>query len=545
MLPDSGFGFSSGSGLTSFSFFQSAGQPVLNTSSHEDSRAEQAQPPSALVLCTGAATTSTLIVPGADCISMLPRMLIYLIKAWLIDKEALQLILASHRMRLEVQSFYALRLRPAIAHRCASPIASYQDTVNLRPAQVFMGEEGEQMFQQCLALKTPDMPADQYRDAVLHILKARLALAKNLGQIRELFVGAGLGFGGTNMSAEHRDALMKAILESINTSSHEQMGAMVAGVCAAIGSKPTRIGHHEAVFNQILASWKTCTPSQMGSMAEAMCIISGGKNMPQQVRAYVVTKILGSFETCSATQIRAMIYCVCLALGGRNMSSTHRDGVLHQIQVQYDDNRRLPLQSMLQGLCKGLGDTEMTFSGKDIQLTDTTAVLAQILDWHASWNNREMGEAVSSLCVSLGGRHMSATNRDAVVKQILASHATSSPDQIGAMILSVCHALGGKRPGGVTRLTQKNLEAVLRLVLKSHATSSPAQMGAMLHYLFRSLGQTNMHADRRQTITAGIRKSGRAAHIVEAISLTPGGSAVVEFLQLKTVNLTKRVVNYR
>lgn len=523
----------SNSSVASFSFHAPAYQSIISNSSGDGlDGAGPGQPPSDLVLC---ATTNKIPVArlsNRECISTLPTMLIYLIKSWLVDKDTLQLILTCHRMSHEVQGFYRLRLRAAAAELSASAIGSCQNTVNLRPALVYMHEDGEQMFQKCLSLKSPSLSQAEYRAGVIQLLKARLPLTNDLNELRELVTAAGLGLGGTVMSAENRDGLLSLILESYQTTPHRKMGAMIQGICAAIGPRLTKSEHHLAVCDQILASCKTSSPSQMGSMVRGLCIFFGGINMPQGVRRFVISKILASHKTLAGLQMRGMIYTVCLALGGRNMSLQHRDGLMEQILALYALHRELPLESILQGLFKGYGDTEMRFDGRDMKPADMDAVLTRILGCHDIWDNREMGIAIAALCFCLGDTSMPAINRDRVLSKILSSSASCSPDQVGAMMLSVCHALGGRAPGGINRITQDNLAAMLSQILGSHALVSQEQMGAMLHYLFRALGQVHISAQHRDLLVAHIKKSARVPEIVAAITLTDYGQTVVETLGL-------------
>ena len=288
----------SNSSIASFSFNVPASQPIISNSSGDElDRAGPGQPPSDLVLCATTNKTPVARLFNRDCISTLPTMLIYLLKTWLIDKDSLQLILTSHHISHEVQGFYKLRLRAEVAIRSASAISSCQNTVNLRPALVFMHEAGERMFQKCLSVKSPSVSEADYRACVIQLLTMRLSVTDDLNELREIVTAAGLGLGGTVMSAENRDELLSLILGSYQTTPHRKMGVMIQGICAAIGPKLTKSEHHLAVCDQILASYRTSSPSQMGSMIRGLCIFFGGINMPQGVRRFVISKILSSYKT--------------------------------------------------------------------------------------------------------------------------------------------------------------------------------------------------------------------------------------------------------
>lgn len=528
----------SNSGIASFSFCVPASRPAiihLTGDDHPSYRADPPQPPSGWLLRSAA---TKAVTAQLDCISTLPSMLIHMIKTWLTDRDSLLLICTSRAFRHEVQRFYQLRLRADVAKLSGSAIAKCQNTVNLKPALVYMGPDGERMLARCLSMKASDLSEINYCSSLFQLLQSHCALAtessKDLNQLKEVFTAAGLALGGTEMSAPNRDALLAFILGSCKSSSHAQMCVMIQGVCAAIGPRLTKYEHYQAMYNQILDSYQTSSTSQMGSMVRGLCIFWGGINMSRVVRRFVISKILVSSKTLDGLKIRGLIYSVCLALGGRNMTPQNRDGLMQQILAQYNTHRDLPLEFILRGLFKGLGDTEMRFHGRNMKPADIEAVLEHMLGCHATWDNAEMEREIGTLCWNLGGMRMSAGNRDIVLTRILAGSASCSPDQMGAMILSVCHSLGGKTPARANAITQDNLAALIGKILASHALFSQAHMGTVIHYLFRALGQVDMTAQHRDGLAAQIRKSGRAQEIMEAIRLTPVGEQIVNFLQMNS-----------
>ncbi len=530
---------SSSSGITSFSFSTLANQTTSHNSTHGPDPASQSPQLSALLRCAGTAKTSCAsLVPPPNHMLTLPTVLLDLVKTWLIDKDSLPLILTGRRMHNEVQGLYRPRLRDEVAKRTASPIASSQNTINLKPSLVFLGAQGERVYQKFQSLKASGMSDQKYGSFVVSFLVNLLSKVQGykyeVNGLRENFAAASLALGGSAMTAAHRNALLSIILNAHQTCSYEHMGAMIKGLCAALGPTMSNNGHHRAVYEQILTSHRTSTPIQMGSMIGALCTVLGGRNMPQRIRTQITAAILASHLKCTAQQMRAMLYYLGLALGGRNMKPGHRDDVLQQVLDFYESHRRLPLDATMQALCAGFIATDLVLKGRDMKREDLDVILSQILSRSHSWSHREMGIAIAELCWSLEHRQMSGEHRDTVLAKILASSNSLSPAQMGAMMTNVCAALGGKTAGNSTNeITQENLNAMISQILASHGSSSQAQRAAMIYGLFQALGATRLTAKHRAVLVAQIKKSALLPDIVAALNLTPDGVALVDFLQLE------------
>jgi len=527
--------------------------------------AGQMQAPTGLALCSVALKCAPC--QSRATLSMMPTMLIHLLNSWLIPEESLRLLLTSHSMSDEVQKFYIMRLRPVALKQCASPIASCRSSVNILPSFLGMGQAGEVLFQECMAMKAKGVADAIYCSAVLHVLIAHLSATSDLDLLREAALGVTLGLGGNQITETNRDALLGCILTMVRTSGAPQMGAMLQGVCLACGGPNIKDSHLQTVLRkilascktstpaqmrsmiigvcsalgkknrthavlkaltkEILASYKTSTPTQMGAMMQGVCLIFGDKNMPAADRLFVVARIAASCVTSNREQIGGMTHHVCLALGGTKIRPDSRDALIQQILLAfYGINRRIALTVMLRGLCRGMGERMM--SGPNLD-----AVLDQILLAHGTLNCREMGVGISSLCSELGGMAMSTGHRDTVAAKILASHATSEPSQMGAMMWGLCYVLGGANSTNSNQITRSNLDAVLQLILQSHATSSRLQMATMIHYLYRTLGNTTMTQEHRCVFVARIRQSERMVELLTTLKLMPGGQAAVSELQLE------------
>lgn len=527
---------SSGSGVASFSFWIPRSQPVVNNPpvDHEEpDSTSQPRPPSALLLCSETAKTSSARLsgsrPGPACISTLPTTLICLIRSWLFDKESLQLILTSRRMKNEVQDMYKLRLRPTVASQSVSPIASCQDPVNRMARYVPMGSAGELTFQKCMALKASGRSEQDFLDGVVKVIVSCLPTTKtNIAQLKDVTAGAVLALGGNSMTAATRNALLAPILGCHDVSSHAQMGAMMLGVFIALGRRTSSGGHHDAVFEQILASHRTVTPHQLGAMIQSVCIVFGGKKMSATALTGLMTKIFTFFKTSNyPSHIATMLYCMCFSLGSVNMTPAHRDGLVKEILESYRRNNKLPLSAMLTGLCRGLG-------GTDMQRVHLDAILAQILSGDDTRRIYVIVAAINAICHSLGGLNISPDNRDAWLANILGSCATRSPKEMGGLILHLCSTLGGAGHGPTITISVDNLDAVISQVLGLHGRCSAEQMGAMIRAIVTSLDYNRITEERRNILVTHIQKSGHVVDIAAALRLTPDGQAIVDFLHLET-----------
>ncbi len=512
------------SGIASFSFSVPASQPVTTSSGTKPTPTETGQPPSDLML-RSAGSSGTVPVSERDCIATLPTMLLHLIKTWLIDKESLPLILTGKRMNHEVQHYYHLRLRPTVAAGTASPIAACQNSANLRPSLIPLGQAGEALYQQCMAMKTPGLPDTEYCSKVIQLLNAQVFDKNDVHPVGDTYAGATLGLGGTFMSAASRDALMAQILGSYKTSSPAQMGAMIRGVCVGLRRPVTSLSHHEGVLGQILASGQTSTPSQMGNMIGAMCRLFGNEKMSSRPRTMLISKILVAHNTLNREQIIAMLHHVCLALGGPTMKPEHRDGLITQILTMYGKHRQLPQAPMIQGLCRGFGGMQMTDAHRD-------ALLAALLGCLPDWNHREIAMAMASLCIELGGRNLSPHHRDAVLARILAAPVTCGADTIGRMVWSLCRSLCSYVQGA-TDILPDNLDAIVRQVIQWHGSTNSLHPAAAIFYIYDSVGKTNISPVHRDILVTRLRESSRLPDIVASLKFTPEGQELVTFLQLE------------
>ncbi len=514
-----------GSTIDSISFKVAASLPVFNIDHQGPLGTAGSQPPAPLLLSSGTTKTAAAQLTGPDCISPLPTMLLHLLKTWLKDKDSLPLILTSHHFKDEVQHYYRLRLRPAVARHVKSPIAANQNSVNLKPSLIGLGDAGEVMFQKCLAMQPLCQSEADYCGKVIQLLKLQVFEQSDVISVRDFYAGAVLGLGGTLMSQTSRDALLGTILGSSKSSSAEQMGAMIMGVCLGLHRIAPELRHHKAVFAHILASSKTSTPDQMGAMVGSMCRVFGDENMSTRTRTRLVGHILVTRKSNNRTQISAMLHHVCLALGGRIMKPEHRDGFIKQILTMVGADQRMPLSDVIKGLCRGLGGKNMT----DLSLD---ALLSAIVGCHASWETRIMAKAVALVCIELGGPDISADRRDLVLAVIMGSHVTCSPDAMGRMVWGLCHSLGSMNQL-VTDIFPDNLEAILSQVMQLQGPMSDFLTGAMIYYIYAALGRTDITPTHRAILLKNLRDSTRLHEIVEVLKVFTDGQALVDFLQLE------------
>lgn len=481
------------SGITSFSFCVPASQPITAVSSNEIQRP---QPPSFRVLGCGFNKTPTSPSPAPTNLSTLPTTLLYLIKSFLISKESLQLILTSHRLCTDVQTYYKSGLRSTVAHQCASPIASFRYLVNRRAPFVPMGQEGEWMFQRCMSLKVSDENETDYGSLAIAAFTKRRKTVRYVHHFKDLTTGVALGLGGRLMPPLYFDQLLANILACAKTNSDRQMGAMIQGLAMALG----------------------------------------GNAMPPEVRHRLTEKILASFAHCSEQQLRSMICGLCRALRGVNMKPAHRDGLLEQLLQAGEASDELPAISLLDGLFNGMGVWKMNRAGLD-------AVLAKYVHFYTDLSSvNPCWEGINNLCILVGHCGMPPGMRDAILGAILSTCKTSSTTQLGTMAGIMWRRLGGLLPDDSER-TLNNLAGMIRQILNAHATLSPHQLGSLLCHMENALRDRDqidqeIILTHQNVLVKCILESGRVPETIAALQLTEHGQAVVDRLRPERVNTT-------
>lgn len=553
----------SSSGINSFSFCIPASQSCSPCDKQASNR-----PPSEQLLCTVTAKTSTI---KPVCIATLPTMLMHLIKTWLNDNESLQLLLTSHHMHREVQSFYKRYLRSAEAQRSSSPIASYQNPVNLLPRLIGIGTQGELAFRQCQALQASGVSEAEYCSGALQLLQTRLSQPRIPRNVGEITAGVALGLGGSSMSATRRAALLNFILGTYQTSHPICMGDMMTGVSAALGGPRISNGNLQAMLEKILGSYNTSTPSQMGYLIMGVCSRFGKASKGQANFEFVLRQILSSCNTSSAQQLDTMIHGLCDKLGGlwmapvrrdfllhnilgthaqcfpakykgmirglchglgaRNMAVQQRDGLLQKIRDFVATNPNLPLGSILNALCAGLG-------GSHISEVNLNAILALIFDVHDTSDGISLGTQIGVICGALCAVSISAAHRDTVLAQVLTCRPTVSAQQMGSMIWFVVHVLVGDHTAASTEQTRDHLDVVMRQIVHFYQTTCAfqpcaLQTGVMIAYLYSAQGCANMTLAHRAIVAARIQESEHRQNIIDAIKLTVTGQQMVRELQLE------------
>lgn len=453
--------------------------------------------------------------------------LIHLIQSWLIDTESFQLLLTCHCLNKEVQSFYKARLRASAVGKSVSHIASYQESIYCIRSAILLNEQGEQTFQQCLALKQSGLSEADYRSAALQLLTTALQTSKDPKHWSEVAAGVGLGLGGTLMTETDRSALFAFILGSFKTRTQVQMGAMIAGVCCALGGPKIRRAQLQMVVRDILGSHKTGMPSQLGWMIRDIRSGIGPACSKPVMRAVLLDEILAWAGVCSTAHMGFVMKCCCDAfLPGKDMSREDRDCVFERIKDSEKLGNPKMTRAMMFGLCGGLGERAMSMPNLD-------AILTLILHINKTWSSREMAEAIGYLGIFLGRTALSPERRDLIADRILGSHATSTPTQMGMMMLSLCRVIGVADPALPITLSEENLASLTGKILASHATSSPAQMGAMIFDVYRALGAANITPAHRLAFTSIVRKSGHLRKTIAALQLFDGGDEVVAVLKSK------------
>lgn len=494
-------------------------QSIQHPSDHPDVLAAPSGP-------TLSSVAARMSAPGPLTLATLPTMLLHLIKTWLTMPESLQLILTSHALSNEVQNYYRVRLRPAVAEQAKSPIASFQESINCRPSILKIEAQGEKIFQQCLVLKERCQSEEEYRNAALTLLKDCLPHMTDPGQLSEVAAGVGLGLGGTLMNQVTCDALFACILHPYKTSPNSQMGSLIIGVCCALGGPYMKHAHLRMVLRKILASCQTSRPGQMGGMIMGISIGVGSANKTRALLQILVDEILTAHPAISTEQMASMMHSVCHIFRGQEMRAADRDFILAKVRDWLSSKKPQHTTGMIHGLCSGLGATELTRENLDL-------VLTLIMDFHASWEPVRMAQAIGTVCMVLGGMAMVPDRRDVVLAKIMASTAICSAMQVGTMICSVCHALGGSVTGPSNNITPVNLHAILNCALVSHPTRSRAQLGSMICYLFRALGGSNIKRCHWEIMVGRIRKSGQLRAILAELKQIAGGKAIADLILSK------------
>lgn len=514
----------SSSGIASFSFSVSSSQSVINSSSGEELGTRQ--PPSNLLLCSATTKTPAAKSSGADRLSPLPTMLIFLIKAWLSDKAALQLIMSNRRLRDELQNFYRLKLRTGVAQQSGSPIASYQDLASRQPVHVPMNQNGEWMFQQCMAMKVAGGDAAEYCSRVVQFFTPCIPGARDMDMLLNFCTGAAVALGGQLMPASHRKALVAGILSTYAKSTPAQMGASVMGVCCALGrpDSSVRRANIEHVFRQILSAYQTSTMNQSGVMIGTVCSYFTMHRMPAMCIDFALPTILDGPAASRPDLILATIQGVTSALVSEKLPSKYHVELMKTMFDLYELNRTLPLTEMMHGLFRGLGGGTMAATHLDV-------VLSAILGRAQSCDRKEIAACIGALCMELGGMNMAPGHRVEVLKRILAGYTTCSAEQMGTIIWSMCYVLGGRLDNN-SDITPEVLDAILCQVLHSYGTSSQQQLGCMIRYMFMALGGRNIKPLHRHVLVGRIQKWDHAHEIIAAVKQVQGGVVIADFLKL-------------
>lgn len=551
------------SGINSFSFCIPASRPC----SPSDKQASN-QPPSDQLLSTVTAKTSTI---KPVCIATLPTMLMYLIKTWLNDKETLQLLLTSHHMHKEVQSFYRRYLRSAEAQRSFSPIASFQNPVNLLPRLIGLGTQGELTFRQCQALQASGMSEAEYCSGALRLLQTRLSQPQDPRNVGEIAAGVTLGLGGSSMTATRRTVLLDFILGTCQTSHPICTGDMLTGFSSALGGARISNANLQAMLEKILGSCNTSTPTQMGYMIMGLCSRFGKTSKAQTNFEFVFRQILNSRNTSSADQLDTMIYAVCDKLGGLTMAPVRRNFLLHNILGTHAQCSPAKYQGMIRGLCHGLGARDMAVQQRDgllqkirdfvatnpnfplvsilnavwaglggshISEANLNAILALIFELHDVSDGISLGTQIGVICRAMGAANISAAHRDTVLAQVLTCRPTVSAQQMGSMIYYVVYVLVGDHTAASTELTRDHLDVVIRQIVHFYQTTCAfqpcaLQTGVMIVALYSAQGRANMPLTHRAIVAARIQESEHCQNIIDAIKLTVTGRVMVRELQLE------------
>lgn len=409
-------------------------------------RTAKPQPPAGLALCSATAPARS---PHPVELTALPTMLICLIKSWLIDAEGIRLLMTNHYMNRDVQNFYRLSQSAALPQQAAALNSGSRKSVQ----------------------PVPD------HDSELLWFRPNLEQAKNPKLLENETAKAAYAMGGKFMTVANRDALLRYILSSAKANSPERMGAMIQGLCNALGSGLSKSQHHYAVLDQILACAKTSTSDQMGEMMQALCCGLGGVKMVKGVRTHVIAKLLASYETSSSIQIFSMLHGACMALGGDAITPEKRDGLLRQVLALYRINRKLPLVQMMFALCAGFGGANMGWA-------NLNAVLANIMASSKTCRSDEMASMIESLCSVLCGKDMAPRLTAHVVTKIMDSHQTVNPSQMLAMIYRVCLTVGG------ATMTSEHRSAILVTILDFYNTHAQPRPELVLGALCRGLSDT-------------------------------------------------------
>lgn len=374
-------------------------------------RTGPSQPPSNLTLRSGAAPAC--IHPVS--LLTLPTVLLELVRTALIDRETLQLLVTSRFMSKHLQAIYKLRLRPEVAQHCVSPIASCQNTVNLSPAYLKMGQLGDSAFTMSKIMKATGPNETGLGQFVRKFAQGRLLDTTDFDQLRAIFTGITLGSGGTLTTAEKRKALLECVLAPYATSNNEQIEAAIMGICIGLGGPNMKRAQLNAVLRQILASFETANEEQMEAMIIGVCGALG--NLSHARHKEVFLQVLGCRDPVSRNKMAAMIQSMCSIFGGKDIPSATRDFVIQKILATYKTKTPKQMGELIWSVCSGLGE-ELPCGGTDMSRANLNALLRHIIESDGTSSPVQVAVMLHYLFFALGGTSMTASHRRVLAARI-------------------------------------------------------------------------------------------------------------------------------
>jgi len=151
---------------------------------------------------------------------------------------------------------------------------------------------------------------DRHRDAMLmQIIDARTSCGPlKLAMMIQKFSSA-LGIFRI-MSADHPNSVLRQILATHAVCNAQELGAMMFGLCEALGGPAMIAAHRDSVLNQILGAHQTLSADQMewcfGSLLRSMTK-SMNQTLTAENREALVTRVVGSYVNGKPLHLAKMI----------------------------------------------------------------------------------------------------------------------------------------------------------------------------------------------------------------------------------------------
>ncbi len=381
---------------------------VISTASD---RTSPAQPLSELTLRSGA---KPVTMRSASLLT-LPTVLLELVRSALIDRETLQLLLTSRFMSKHLQAIYKMRLRPEVAQHCVSPIVSCQNTVNLSPAYLKMGQLGDSAFTMSKIMKTTGPNETGLGRFVRKFAQDRLLDTTDFDQLRAIFTGVTLGTGGTLTTPEKRKALLECVLAPYATRNNAQIEAAIMGICIGLGGPNMKRAQLNAVLTQILASFETANQEQMVAMIIGMCGALGNSSHARHKEVFL--QVLGCRYPVSKNMMSALIQSMCSIFGGKDMPSATRDFVIQKILATYKTKTPQQMGELIWSVCSGLGE-ELPCGGTDMSRANLNTLLRHIIESDGTSSPVQVAAMLHYLFFALGGTSMTAAHSHVLAARI-------------------------------------------------------------------------------------------------------------------------------